>query len=104
MSTRRPSDQRPHGRTGQRVDLRTLARRARAQVEELTGRPVEGVSGIERDPDGWRVMLEVTELPRIPESTSLMATYEAIVDDEGNLLQYNRSRRYYRNHADEEGA
>jgi hypothetical protein len=33
-----------------------------------------------------------------------MATYEAIVDDEGNLLQYNRTRRYYRNHADEEGA
>jgi hypothetical protein len=102
MSTR-PSDRRPPGAPERKVDLRALVRRARGQIEELVGRPVDGVSGIERDPDGWRVVLEVVELPRIPESTSLMASYEAVLDEDSNLLEYNRVRRYYRNQADQEG-
>jgi Gas vesicle synthesis protein GvpO len=61
------------------------------------------VSGVERDSHGWRVTLEVVELRRIPESTNLLATYQVVVDEEGNLLEYNRVRRYYRNQADQDG-
>ena len=80
-----------------------LVGRAREQVEELFGKPVETVSGFGRPEDnggGWTVTLELLELPRIPDTTSLLGTYEATLDADGNLLEAHRVRRYPRNQSD----
>jgi Gas vesicle synthesis protein GvpO len=77
--------------------------RARRQMEELFGKPVESVSGFGRPEDnggGWTVTLELLELPRIPDTTSLLGTYEATLDADGNLLDARRVRRYPRNQYD----
>ena len=77
--------------------------RARQQVEELFGKPVEAVSGFGRPDDnggGWTVTLELLELERIPDTTSLLGTYEATLDGDGNLLDAHRVRRYPRNQYD----
>lgn len=77
--------------------------RARQQVEELFGKSVEDVSGFGHPEDnggGWTVTLELLELPRIPDTTSLLGTYEATLDAEGNLLDARRVRRYPRNQID----
>ena len=75
-----------------------MVKRAVEQVGTLTGRPVEGVLGVRRNGDegGWRVTLEVVELRRIPDSTDVLAAYEVEVDDDGELREYLRTRRYYR--------
>jgi hypothetical protein len=75
---------------------------ARQTFESLTGRQVESVSGAIASEGRWQLTFEVVELARIPESTSLLGSYEVTVDDEGNLLEYGRVRRYYRNRADED--
>jgi hypothetical protein len=69
------------------------------QLAALIGREPDSVSGFGRsyDDEGWRLTLEVVEMERIPESTSVMASYEAELDDDGNLLEYRQTRRYYRN-------
>ena len=80
-----------------------LVGRAREQVQELFGKPVEAVSGFARAEDnggGWTVTLELLELPRIPDTTSLLGTYEATLDGDGNLLGAHRVRRYPRNQSD----
>jgi hypothetical protein len=80
-----------------------LVGRAREQVEELFGKPVEAVSGFEQtngDGKGWTVTLELLELERIPDTTSLLGTYEATLDRDGNLLGARRVRRYPRNQSD----
>lgn len=77
-----------------------IAQLARQQVEELFGKPVEGVSAVSRNEDGWKVTLELVELPRIPDTTSLLGSYEALVDGDGDLLEAKRVRRYARNQAD----
>jgi hypothetical protein len=80
-----------------------VVRRARQQMEELFGKPVETVSGFGRPEDnggGWTVTLELLELPRIPDTTSLLGTYEATLDADGNLLDARRTRRYPRNQYD----
>ena len=41
------------------------------------------------------------ELLRIPDTTSLLATYEVRLDADGELLEYYRTRRYRRGAADE---
>jgi hypothetical protein len=46
------------------------------------------------------VTLELLELPRIPDTTSLLGTYEATLDADGNLVDAHRVRRYPRNQYD----
>jgi hypothetical protein len=87
------------------LSLPELVGRAREQVEELFGKPVETVSGFEQadgdgDGRGWTVTLELLELPRIPDTTSLLGTYEATLDGDGNLVGAHRTRRYPRNQTD----
>jgi hypothetical protein len=91
--------------TNKSPSLPELVGRAREQMEELFGKPVEAVSGFEQTNGdgggkGWTVTLELLELPRIPDTTSLLGTYEATLDGDGNLLGAHRLRRYPRNQID----
>ena len=88
---------------GNKLSPPELVGRAREQVEELFGKPVEAVSGFGHPEDnggGWTVTLELLELERIPDTTSLLGTYEATLDADGNLLDARRVRRYPRNQYD----
>jgi hypothetical protein len=88
---------------GKKLSPPEIVGRARQQVEELFGKPVEDVSGFGHPEDnggGWMVTLELLELPRIPDTTSLLGTYEATLDADGNLLDARRVRRYPRNQID----
>jgi gas vesicle protein GvpO len=76
-----------------------LARAARSQLAELTGRKPEAVLGLQKGDDGWKVMVEVVELTRVPSSTDLLGCYVATLDDEGELIGYERVRRYQRGQA-----
>ena len=73
-----------------------LAKAARRQLAELTGRPPESVLGLRKDDDEWKVTVEVVELSRIPPSTDLLGCYLVTLDDQGELVGYERVRRYQR--------
>ena len=73
-----------------------LAKAARKQLAELTGRVPESVLGLRKDDDGWKVTVEVVELSRVPSSTDLLGCYVVTLDDEGELVGYERARRYQR--------
>ena len=86
-----------------RVGALQVIRAAREQVSELTGRPVEGVLGVRRaDDGGWEALVEVVELRRVPDSTDVLATYLLLLDDDCELQEYRRTRRYFRNQVEEE--
>jgi hypothetical protein len=72
---------------------------ARSQMQDLTGRPAEAVTSVERAEDGWHLQIEVVELERIPASTSILGAYDVWVDPSGNLVEYARNGRYHRNQA-----
>ncbi|MFG2564142.1 gas vesicle protein [Streptomyces sp. NPDC048567] len=77
---------------------------ARAAIQSLEGlidHHAEGVSAVRRTDDGWCVVVDVLEVPRIPDTTSLLASYEVQLDRSGELLEYRRVRRYRRGAADE---
>ncbi|MET8677841.1 gas vesicle protein [Streptomyces sp. NPDC004647] len=77
------------------------AEQACRRLSGLIGHPPEGVSAVCRADDGWRVSVDVLEVPRIPDTTSLLATYEVEIGQDGDLVQYRRVRRYRRGAADE---
>ncbi|MFD9794269.1 gas vesicle protein [Streptomyces sp. NPDC059070] len=77
-----------------------VLRAARAQLGELTGMTAESVSSFERTEDGWVLRVEVLELERVPDTMSLLASYEVELDPHGELTGYRRLRRYERGRAD----
>ncbi|OMI85792.1 gas vesicle protein [Streptomyces sp. M1013] len=93
------SSQEPH-----RPKPMEVLREARAQLAELTGMTAESVSSFERTEEGWALEVEVLELERVPDTMSLMASYQVELDDEGQLTGYRRVRRYERGRADSRGS
>jgi Gas vesicle synthesis protein GvpO len=55
---------------------------------------------MQREDDGWSLCVEVVELRRVPDTTSLLATYELHLDTDGGLAGWARTRRYERGRAD----
>lgn len=73
------------------------------QIAELTGKEPEGITGVERDEDGWQVTVEVVEDRRIPSSSDILATYRTLIGRDGELASYRRVRRYSRGRGDDDG-
>ncbi|RCG25296.1 gas vesicle protein [Streptomyces reniochalinae] len=78
-----------------------MLRSARETIEELTGLEAETVSSVVRGEDGgWTLHVEVVELRKIPDSVSMLGSYEMTLDSDGELTAYRRLRRYERGKAD----
>ncbi|MGY1581884.1 gas vesicle protein GvpO [Streptomyces sp. MN13] len=78
------------------------AERAAEGLSALIRHRLEGVSAVRRtDDDGWIVNIDVLELARIPDTTSLLAVYEVELDSTGELTQYRRIARYRRGAQDQ---
>jgi hypothetical protein len=76
-------------------------RAATEQFGAVTGMTPHAVTGIRsRSEGGWSVLVDVVELARIPDSTSVMATYRVDVDDGGELYACERLRRFTRGATD----
>jgi hypothetical protein len=85
------------------VNPRELLDAARTTVAEVTGRRVETVSGLRRDgdDDSWVVTVEVLELERIPSTMDLLSSYAVTLSEDGDVLGFERGRRYHRAAADD---
>lgn len=73
-----------------------IVQMAKEQLNALTGLRPDTVSKMLKNGEGWRIVVEMVELKSIPESKDVLATYETLLDDDGNLLSYERTARYRR--------
>ncbi|MFD7288787.1 gas vesicle protein [Streptomyces sp. NPDC059863] len=73
---------------------------ATEQLAGLLGKQPESVSAVKRTEEGWQADVEVLEISRVPDTTSVMASYRVRLDEEGRLTQYERRRRYARGQID----
>jgi|RhiMetdeSRZDD1v2_1073273.scaffolds.fasta_scaffold267276_4 hypothetical protein len=89
-------------RSNQEPPLREIALEAAQQVQDLIGRPVEAVTGVEKDGREWNVTLEVLELQRVPTTTDVLGRYEVTLDKNGEVTSARRTRRYPRAEAGED--
>jgi hypothetical protein len=87
----------------ERLSGAQLAEHAREELSEITGLEAESVTSLERAEDGsWIVTVELVELSRVPETEDMIGSYEAELDEQGELLGYRRLRRYPRSQTGEE--
>ncbi|WP_433604534.1 gas vesicle protein GvpO [Prescottella agglutinans] len=84
--------------TGEDVDLTApeAAAEAARQVAQLTGRTPLGAISVAPSDEGWSVEVEVVEDRRIPSSSDVLAIYLVVLDLDGMLLSYKRTRQYTR--------
>jgi len=76
--------------------IREIGDRALSEVSDLIGCPAEGVVGVSRDDGGWVVSIEVLEVGRVPETTDVLGRYDVQMDEDGNVMGYQRVGRYLR--------
>ena len=104
MAPRRDSTGHPDdGKSASGLSSLTALENAKEYLRLMTGRDCEMVSGLHRSGDGWTIKLEVLELERIPPTTDVLGSYAIDLDANGELISCERTRRYYRNQADEFG-
>ena len=105
MAEGRPVRERaPAARQGRRpLTAADAAQHGLRQIAGLTGKEPEGVAGVEPSEDGWVVTVDVVEDHRIPSSTDILASYEAELGPDGQLIAYRRVRRYARGRGDSGG-
>ena len=88
------------GRRNGRVSASDAVNRGRRELSQLLGRPVEAMLGASRDNGNWVVTAQVLELARIPNTTDVLAEYEAVLDRDCEVVSYKRTRRYHRGAVD----
>ncbi len=84
------------------TQMMSLAARAKEQLAELTGfSPVAAVGGF-RDEEGWHITVDALEMTRIPNSTDIIGTYVVSLNQEGNMMKFEKKRARLRGEAYEE--
>ncbi|MFE4498465.1 gas vesicle protein GvpO [Rhodococcus sp. NPDC056743] len=77
-----------------------VAELALRDITQLTGKQPLGATSVMPTDEGWTVEVEVVEDRRVPSSTDMLALYEVVLDMDGELLSYRRTRRYTRGAGD----
>ena len=79
-----------------------IIKKAEEDFARLSKIPVDGVTGLAKTEEGWVVSLEALERRAIPDTMDVLGLYEVRLDNEGNLLSFNRRKLRKRGETEEE--
>ena len=68
-----------------------LVERARQDLASLTGLELGSTVATRKNQKGWRVQIEMVEKKSVPDSMDILATYEVLMDDDGELIEFRRA-------------
>lgn len=71
-------------------DFGTLVEQAREKLSKLTGLKSSSTIGVAKGEKGWRISIEMVEKESIPDQMDILALYEVLLDEDGNLLGFER--------------
>jgi len=74
------------------MNMTKLAERAKNQLAEVTGLKPVTVTGTFKDEQGWHITLDMLEMSRIPAATDVLGDYDVLVDEDGNMMKFERKR------------
>ena len=66
--------------------------KTREEIIKVTGLELSATLGAVRKDSSWSVTVEMIEKHSIPDQMDILAVYETILDDEGNLIEFKRKR------------
>lgn len=72
------------------MSVSNIANQAKKQLSELTKLEPSTVSGMTKEGEEWIVTLEMVEKKSIPDSMDVLGVYEVRLNNDGELLNFNR--------------
>ena len=72
------------------VPIPKLVERAREDLSSLTGLELGSTLSVTKDEQGWRVQVEMVEKKSLPDGLDILATYAALMDGEGDMIEFRR--------------
>lgn len=84
------------------IDASEIIQRAQDSFTKLSKLKVTGVIGLAKVEEGWAVSLETLERRAIPDTMDILGIYEVRMDEEGNLLSFERKKLRKRGETEEE--
>jgi len=72
-------------------DIHQLIEIAREELSKVTGLELSTTLGASKDERGWRISMEMIEKHSIPDQMDILAVYDVILDDDGKVVEFNRS-------------
>lgn len=72
------------------VPIPKLVERAREDLSSLTGLELGSTLSVTKDEQGWKVQVEMVEKKSLPDGMDILATYEALMDGEGDMIEFKR--------------
>ncbi|MFH1560615.1 MAG: gas vesicle protein GvpO [Chloroflexota bacterium] len=74
------------------MEMTQLLEQAKKQLADVTGLRSVTVTRAFKDEEGWHVGMEMLEMSRIPPATDVLGEYETLLNDDGDLLRFERKR------------
>jgi hypothetical protein len=74
------------------MNTEEITKKAQEEFARLSKLPVNAVIGLSKTEEGWVVSLEALERKAIPDTMDVIGLYEVRLDDEGNLLGFERKK------------
>jgi len=72
--------------------MQELIKKAREELSKVTGLELSTTIGAAKEDKGWKVTLEMVEKHSIPDQMDILAVYDVMLDDDGNVIEFNRAR------------
>jgi len=72
------------------LSIPEMVEKTREGLAKVTGLELSTTLGATKEERGWKVSVEMIEKHSIPDQMDILAIYEAILDDAGNLIEFNR--------------
>ena len=64
---------------------------ARSELASLTGLELGSTLAANREGEGWRVSIDVVEKHSLPDGMDILATYDVLLDEGGNVTGFTRT-------------
>jgi len=72
--------------------IQGIIEKAREEISKITGLELSTTTGAVKEEQGWKVTIELIEKHSLPDQMDILACYDVILDDDGNVIKFNRSR------------
>jgi hypothetical protein len=72
------------------INLREAINGVTQQLPFILGMEASRVVAAAKSEDGWHITIELIERKAVPDTQDLIGTYEVSLDEEGELLSYER--------------
>jgi hypothetical protein len=79
-----------------------IIKKVQDDFTRLSNIPVNGIIGLSKTEEGWVVSLEALERKAIPDTMDVLGLYQVRLDNEGDLLGFDRKKLRKRGDTEEE--